>query len=189
MPTVEDHFGRFEGAQRGALERTWQVICRALPGGSPAISYGMPTMKVGTTAVIAIDGFTRHNSLFPYSGGIPTQFEEELAGYERTKGSIHFPVDRPFPATLLKEILGARIAEINAGYPKKSGESLVYYGNGFLKAAGKVKGGNLHGPWSWYRSDGTLMRTGSFDCGVQVGQWTTYDRSGAVVRVTNIAKQ
>ena len=38
-----------------------------------------------------------------------------------------------------------RIAEINAGYPKKSGESREFYDNGFLKASGKVKDGELHG--------------------------------------------
>lgn len=163
MTTVDKHFGRFEGAQRGALEATWAVIRRALPGGAETFSYGLPTLKVGANAVIAIEGFTRHNSVFPYSGAIPAQFEEELATFDRTKGSIHFPVDKPFPAALLRRILVARIAEINAGYPKKSGEFKEYHRNGFLKAAGKIKDGQPHGPWSWYRADGTLMRTGKAD--------------------------
>lgn len=169
MSCVEEHFTRFEGAQLAALEATWAVVRRALPGGSEAISYGMPTLKVGTSAVIAVDGFTRHNSVFPYSGAIPMQFHEELSAFDRTKGSIHFAIDKPFPAGLLKKILRARIAEINAAYPKKSGEFKEYHPNGFLKAEGKVKDGSPCGPWSWYRADGTLKRTRTYTAGTAPG--------------------
>ena len=39
--------------------------------------------------------------------------------------------------------------------------------------------GEMHGEWTWFRLDGTTMRSGAFDRGRQVGVWTTYDRSGA----------
>jgi antitoxin component YwqK of YwqJK toxin-antitoxin module len=48
-----------------------------------------------------------------------------------------------------------------------------------------MKDGELHGAWSWWRADGTLMRTGSFDRGRQVGEWTTYDTAGHAARTTD----
>jgi antitoxin component YwqK of YwqJK toxin-antitoxin module len=36
----------------------------------------------------------------------------------------------------------------------------------------------MHGAWSFYRKDGTLMRSGSFRTGEQVGTWITYDSAG-----------
>ena len=42
------------------------------------------------------------------------------------------------------------------------------------------------GYWEWFRKDGTKLRSGYFDNGVQVGEWTTYDRSGAVYKITTI---
>jgi antitoxin component YwqK of YwqJK toxin-antitoxin module len=36
----------------------------------------------------------------------------------------------------------------------------------------------MHGYWEFFRKDGTLMRSGSFDSGKQIGFWTTYDQSG-----------
>jgi antitoxin component YwqK of YwqJK toxin-antitoxin module len=36
----------------------------------------------------------------------------------------------------------------------------------------------MHGYWEFFRKDGTLMRSGSFDSGKQIGIWTTYDKSG-----------
>lgn len=42
--------------------------------------------------------------------------------------------------------------------------------------------GEMHGAWAFYRLDGSVMRTGSFDRGRQVGVWKTYDRTGRVVK-------
>jgi hypothetical protein len=42
----------------------------------------------------------------------------------------------------------------------------------------------MHGEWSWFRTDGSLMRSGSFDRGRQIGPWRTYDRIGKVVKQT-----
>jgi len=44
--------------------------------------------------------------------------------------------------------------------------------------------GGLHGRWQWWRKDGSLLRSGSFDRGRQVGEWTTYDRESKPVKIT-----
>jgi antitoxin component YwqK of YwqJK toxin-antitoxin module len=36
----------------------------------------------------------------------------------------------------------------------------------------------------WFRKDGTKMRSGYFENGIQVGEWTTYDKNGKVYKVT-----
>lgn len=158
----------------------------ALPGATPAISYGLPTLQVDGISLIAINGFTRHNSLFPYSSGALKSLSKELSGYEQTKGSIHFPLDSPFPAPLLKRLLRVRLDEVNASFPNRAGHVRAFYDNGFLKYTGKMKEAQQHGDWSWFRRDGSLMRTGSFRNGRQVGQWTTYDRNGNPVKVTKL---
>ena len=57
--------------------------------------------------------------------------------------------------------------------------------DGSVRARGAVVGGQLHGYWEWFRLDGTLMRSGFFEHGRNVGEWTTYDRSGAPYKVTD----
>jgi antitoxin component YwqK of YwqJK toxin-antitoxin module len=44
----------------------------------------------------------------------------------------------------------------------------------------------MAGFWEWFRKDGSLMRSGSFTNGEQVGEWTTYDKTGRVVKVTSM---
>ena len=58
------------------------------------------------------------------------------------------------------------------------------YPNGTPKFAGFRLAGEPHGEWTWYRLDGSLMRSGSFERGRQVGVWRTFDRSGRLVKET-----
>lgn len=57
----------------------------------------------------------------------------------------------------------------------------VDYDNGGPKHRGARLDGEMHGEWEFYRRDGSLMRSGEFDKGRQVGVWRTFDRSGGVV--------
>ena len=61
------------------------------------------------------------------------------------------------------------------------------YDNGKLRFKGANVEGRMHGPWKFFRRDGSLMRSGSFDRGTQVGVWRTYDRTGKVVKESNFA--
>ncbi|WP_137846218.1 hypothetical protein [Microbacterium sp. 2FI] len=51
--------------------------------------------------------------------------------------------------------------------------------DGSVWARGFMAGDDMEGYWEWFRLDGTLMRSGTFDRGRQVGVWTTYDKTGA----------
>jgi antitoxin component YwqK of YwqJK toxin-antitoxin module len=57
-------------------------------------------------------------------------------------------------------------------------ERSPFYQNGNPRYKGKFKQSEMHGYWEFFRKDGTLMRSGSFDSGKQIGIWTTYDKSG-----------
>ena len=60
-----------------------------------------------------------------------------------------------------------------------------HHRDGSLRARGPVVDGQPHGYWEWFRLDGTMLRSGHFDHGRNVGEWTTYDTAGAPYRVTN----
>ena len=182
---VDKHLKAFEFGQRQILMNLQEMIADELPTAIQVIKYGVPTFLIEGVAIIGFDGYKKHNSLFPYSGSTNMLLEKELAGYEQTKGSIHFALEKRFPKPLLKKILKARIAQINANYPKRIGEFLEFYGNGVLKASGKMKSDQMHGDWKWFRKDGVIMRSGSFKNGKQIGVWITYDQKGKPYKKTN----
>ena len=63
-------------------------------------------------------------------------------------------------------------------------EDTVHFRNGRLKYTGFRLDGEMHGAWSWYRMDGSLMRSGEFIRGRRVSTWRTFDREGNVVKET-----
>lgn len=68
--------------------------------------------------------------------------------------------------------------------PSEPVDETTRFPTGRIKYTGQYLDGEMHGAWSWYRTDGSLMRTGSFDRGKQVGTWRTYDRAGNIVKET-----
>ena len=65
---------------------------------------------------------------------------------------------------------------------------IAYYANGKVKMKGLILDGEMHGDWEWYRTDGSVMRTGRFDRGRQVGTWRTFERTGRLVKETDFGQ-
>jgi antitoxin component YwqK of YwqJK toxin-antitoxin module len=59
-----------------------------------------------------------------------------------------------------------------------------HYANGNVKLKGAHLGGEMHGDWEFFRTDGSMMRSGRFDRGKQIGTRRTYNRAGRVVKET-----
>jgi antitoxin component YwqK of YwqJK toxin-antitoxin module len=76
------------------------------------------------------------------------------------------------------------VSERNAS-PTSAVDHVEQYDNGKVKLRGAHLDGEMHGEWSFYRRDGSMMRQGSFDRGRQVGSWRTFDRDGRVVKETD----
>ena len=63
---------------------------------------------------------------------------------------------------------------------------ILRHKDGSVWARGQTVDGVEVGYWEWFRKDGVRMRSGYFDVGQQTGEWTTYDKTGGVLRVTNM---
>jgi len=181
---ITRHLAAFPAPQRQALEAIRSRMRDLLPGADEVTAWGMPSYRVDGDLVLSFSGFSDHNSLFP-GAGVVKAMRTALPGYASTKGTIHLPRDVAPPAAMLRTVVRARIEEINAGYPKASGAARAFYDNGHLKHRGRMKDGEMHGAWEFFRRDGSPLRSGRFDRGRQVGPWPTYDRRGKPHRVTH----
>lgn len=81
------------------------------------------------------------------------------------------------------------IAAVSTTKPKKTelknGYTIKYHANGkSIWSKGKIVDGKAEGYWEWYRLNGTVKRSGTFEDGEPVGTWTTYDSAGKVYKVT-----
>lgn len=170
-------FDSFPGKQSRTLWSVYNTLGELLPASTVDLSWGMPTFRCEGIIITSLLGFANHNSLFPGPEAIESM-GDRLSGFTTTKGTIHFDKEKAPSKTFLRELVAARIRVINATYPKKSGQFLELYDNGRPKAQGKYRDGQMHGQWSFFRKDGTLLRTGSFRQGEQTGSWVTYGNEG-----------
>jgi uncharacterized protein YdhG (YjbR/CyaY superfamily) len=76
------------------------------------ISYGMPAFR-HNGVLVWFAAFSNHCSLFPTASVIEA-FKNDLKGYSTSKGTIHFPADKPLPTTLIKKLVKARVAQNEA---------------------------------------------------------------------------
>jgi uncharacterized protein YdhG (YjbR/CyaY superfamily) len=98
---------------RGTLQKVRAAIRSAVPpGATETISYNIPAFKHGEV-IIWFAAFASHCSIFP-TGRIIEQFKDDLKAFTISKGTVQFPSDKPFPASLLKKMVKARLAQIAA---------------------------------------------------------------------------
>ena len=76
------------------------------------ISYRIPAFRY-KGVLVWYAAFSDHCSLFP-TASVIKKFQDDLKNFRVSKGTIHFPVDKPLPAALLKRMVKARIAEIES---------------------------------------------------------------------------
>src|ERR1700751_2057911 len=112
--TVDEYLALVPEPARTTLEKMRARIQAAAPEATEAISYGMPAFKYRGRGLVAIAAFKKHCSLFPMSGAVIDKFRDELEGFHTSKGTLQFPVDKPLSAALMKKIIKARMAEIEA---------------------------------------------------------------------------
>ena len=108
---IDKYLAEVPEPARSTLNKIRAAIRSAAPAeATETISYKMPAFKY-KGVLIWFAAFSDHCSLFP-TAAIVEAFKDELKGYSTSKGTIHFPVDKPLPATLVKKIVKARVAQI-----------------------------------------------------------------------------
>ncbi len=96
--------------QRRALERLRGTIKAAAPEAEEGISYGIPVFKQNGPLVF-FAAFRNHLSLFVPGKALLKTFREELKPFKNSGATIHFSPENPLPASLVKKIVKARIAD------------------------------------------------------------------------------
>ena len=91
------------------LKNLKAVIKSEVPDAEERIAYAMPTFsQEGNLVHFAY--FKNHIGFFPAPSGIE-KFQDELAKYKTSKGTVQFPLDEEIPMDLVREIVRFRLKE------------------------------------------------------------------------------
>jgi uncharacterized protein YdhG (YjbR/CyaY superfamily) len=117
--TVDEFLATVSHEQRRALSKLRATIRATVPGAEECITYGIPGYRLHGRFFVGFGVAGEKCSFYP--GGAPVGVHhDELKAYDLSKGTIRFPATSPLPASLVRRIVKARLAEYAARSSTKS---------------------------------------------------------------------
>ena len=106
---IDEYIAEFPNDIRLVLEEVRRAVRDAAPEAVETISYSMPAFKL-EGILVYFAAFKNHIGFFPTASGVE-HFKNELDGYEISKGTIRFPLQKPMPVDLIQRIVAFRVEE------------------------------------------------------------------------------
>ena len=106
--TIDDYLATLGGDKRAALERLRKAIKAAAPGAEECISYRLPAFRLDGRMLVWFGAASNHCAFYP--GAVVEAHQDDLAGYETSKGTIRFQPDHPLSTNLVRKLVKSRIA-------------------------------------------------------------------------------
>jgi uncharacterized protein YdhG (YjbR/CyaY superfamily) len=110
--SVDDYLATKPPSLQRTLDRVRRIIREALPGAEEVISYQIPAYRQNGRIVLFFAGWTEHFALYPAGERLVKALGPGLARYEKSKGTIRFPLSEPVPAALIARIAKFRAKEV-----------------------------------------------------------------------------
>lgn len=108
--TVDEYIAAAPSTAQPHLQSIRKLLKELIPEGIEVISYNIPGIKLGKKAVLSYAAFKKHCSFFPAPIRHP-DFAQKLAPYASGAATAQFPLDKPVPEELIKELILFRLEE------------------------------------------------------------------------------
>lgn len=115
---VDAYLAKLPADKHAALQKLRKTIHAAAPGLAETISYGVPTFKLHGKMLMSIGAAKNHCALYVGSGDLVTAFAHALKDFSLSKGTIRFTPQKPIPAPVVRSLVAARTAQIEASTSK-----------------------------------------------------------------------
>jgi uncharacterized protein YdhG (YjbR/CyaY superfamily) len=109
---IDQYLATLDEPKRSTLEALRTSILEIVPEAEQTISYGMPAFRVSGKTVAGFAAFKNHLSYLPHSGSVLSEVDDDLAGYERSRGALRFAIDEPLPKPLVRKLVITRMRQL-----------------------------------------------------------------------------
>ena len=107
LKNVDTYIAKAPKEVQDKLKELREIILKTVPDAQERISYGMPYYDYkGRLAYFA--AFKKHIGLY-VPPPIIEEYKNELKDYKTATATVHFPIDKPLPITLIKKLIKARM--------------------------------------------------------------------------------
>ena len=111
--TIDEYIALQPAEARPHLEAVRAQLRALLPDATEAIAYGMPTYKRTKRNIIHFGAFKNHMRIFP-GAQVCEELAAEYPDYVKAKGTIHLPLDGPFPHPFIDLVVAQRLKQYHA---------------------------------------------------------------------------
>ena len=112
VASVREYIASKPKESRATLSAVRRAIRTALPNAQEGLAYQIPAYTLNGVGVLYFAGWKSHYSLYPASDALVEAFARELAPYERSKGTLKFPLSEPVPVRLIERIAKFRARQL-----------------------------------------------------------------------------
>ena len=115
METIDEYIDAQSEDIRPILIKVRETIRVVVPDAMEKIAWGMPTFSTKRKGgnLIHFAAYKKHIGLYPGDLSL-LPFENRLAGYQRSKGAIQFPLNKPIDYDLIADIARWRMQSVEA---------------------------------------------------------------------------
>ncbi|HEX6032718.1 MAG TPA: DUF1801 domain-containing protein [Tepidiformaceae bacterium] len=108
--TIDEYIAPFPEDVKEKLQELRQTIRDVAPDAEEAIKYGIPTFVLHGN-LVHFGGFKNHVGFYHGATNVEAAFQEQLARYKKSKGTIQFPLSEPLPLPLIRQMVEFRVRE------------------------------------------------------------------------------
>jgi len=112
MSEIDNYINGFAGEVKERLTAIRDVVRELAPQATERICMRMPTFDMNGKWLVHFAGFEKHVGFYPQPDGVEA-FKEKLTGYKTSKGTIQFPLNKPLPIDLIREIVKFRVEALS----------------------------------------------------------------------------
>ncbi len=114
---VDAYIATQPGPTAQALQAVREAVHEAAPHCTERLNYGIPAFALEPGGKrdqqVMMAGYARHVGFYPHPE-VVAAMTDQLQGYRFAKGSVQFPLDRPMPVELVKQMVKLRVAQLGA---------------------------------------------------------------------------
>lgn len=110
MNAVDAYIKGFPVEVQERLTAMRNIVLELAPHSTERICMRMPTYDLNGKWLVHFAAYEKHIGFYPQPEGI-TAFKEKLTNYKTSKGTVQFPLSKPLPLDLIREIVKFRVDE------------------------------------------------------------------------------
>ena len=109
----DDYLAGVPDDARQVLQAVIDHVATVAPDATEGRSYGLPAFRYRGSPLLGFAAAKKHLSLYPFSPRVIDTVTPRLPGYELSKGTVRFTVERPVPDEVLTAMVRLRMDEID----------------------------------------------------------------------------